>query len=334
MKVLLLSEVKSGHGPGYVNAKLVEHWPEVQGITVVEHTSKLGKTMDSLLKGVSADVILSAAGDWMEMTACSVLRRFGKPIVCFNHGYVPYENIINNLGLSNRKISAYKRYLSSAKAIIANSEYQMRTVEQAQPELKGILTYVNNAIEPFSRGNTLPGRPGLIRVAASGGTRPIKGNDVVAKAVSLLRKDGIDCSLDLFGHTYAENERLKVFVDRGEVHLRGQLPTEEFLNDLGNVDVFVMNSRHEPFGLSALEAIRGGCSLLLSRNCGVAGVLDAREEDLIDDCEDEFEVARKIAWLYKHPNGERLYESIDFDSLNWDVAAQHVYESCLAAMRV
>lgn len=79
---------------------------------------------------------------------------------------------------------------------------------------------------------------------------------------------------------------------------------------------------------------REGASLLVSRNCGVTGVLALEEGDIVFDCEDESEVARKILHLASHPNSQRLYDALDFDALGWDVAAKRLCDACRGAVSI
>lgn len=51
---------------------------------------------------------------------------------------------------------------------------------------------------------------------------------------------------------------------------------EEYVRRLGEADVFIMDSRHEPFGLPALDAIKIECSLLVSCNRRVSAVSPSR----------------------------------------------------------
>jgi glycosyltransferase involved in cell wall biosynthesis len=93
-----------------------------------------------------------------------------------------------------------------------------------------------------------------------------------------------------------------------------------------------MNSRHESFGLSALDALRAGCSVLLSKDCGVLEALNPQGSDVVEDCEDAEEVAEKMAYLLRHPNARRLYESIDFDAMSWDTQVGRLRQMCADAV--
>ncbi len=321
MKIAFLSSTKVNSGPSNVHRGLVAHWPKCDDLILVSQTSKLSKLIDSLAKGMHADVVFSGDADWPELIACRVLHAFGKPVVCFNHGYAPYENEVNRLGMTNRKMDFYRSYLADADAVIASSKRQMEFVATAQTELKCKLSYVNNAIDSFACVQHRIRRNGTIRVAVSGGTRPIKGNEIVAKSVKLLNEKGIRASLAVYGTDDAENSGLLSLLGLPYIDMKGQVPRSQFLKELQDVDVFVMNSMHESFGLSAIDAIEAGCSLLLTRNCGVADVFALSDCDLIEDRDDPIEIANKIQELNAQPNCERLYHTIDFKVFGWENAA-------------
>ena len=148
------------------------------------------------------------------------------------------------------------------------------------------------------------------------------------RRLHFLQKQGHRVELLVFGDTDTENDELSDAVSRCGGRMMGQMSHGDFLDILASTDVFVMTSRREPFGMSATEALAAGASLLVSRNCGVAGILALKEEDVVSDCEDVGEVARKILHLASHPNFQRLYDALDFDELGWDAAAKRLYDIC------
>lgn len=238
-----------------------------------------------------------------------------------------FENIINKLGYSSRKIAAVEWHLRTADFVVANSELQMRFLVNELPEIAGRVSYVHLGIEPFEQDSCIRQSRCSV-VAVSGGTRPIKGSDVVARAVSSLRGRNVDCELRVYGRQYAANDDLSAIMDGAGGVFLGQVEHEEFISGLGETNVFVMNSRHDSFGLSAIDALRAGASLLLSGNCGVGEILSLEDSDVVRDCEDACEVADKIEYLLECPNASRLYESLDFSMLGWDSAAFRLRNIC------
>lgn len=164
-------------------------------------------------------------------------------------------------------------------------------------------------------------------MAVSGGTRPIKGNEVVVKAINKLRNRGFNIKLNVYGRRYSKNIELEKMI-RTPDSFKGQISKEEFRKDLTKTDIFVMNSRHEPFGLSAIDALSSGCSVLISANCGVKEVLRLRDIDIIYNCNDVDEISRKIEYLIKKPNNLLLYKCIDFENNSWTKAAERFRNLC------
>lgn len=327
MKILFVGEYSGNTGPANVNRSLIRNWPACDEVLHIESQSRLGQILEGMVKGISCEVVIFSNNSMVDVILHSVFQRLQKTCICFNHGYAPMENDINRGTVSKKRMAAIKRHMQSSDALVANSELQMNLLRGQLRQCGGLLTYVNLGVDyfvqkPVSRNNERP------VISVSGGTRLIKANEVVARAVALLRERGIDCELRVYGRNYAPNDDLAAAFASGCATYMGQVSQEEFVEQLRETDVFVMNSRHESFGLSAIDAIRAGCSLLLSKNCGVGGVLALEDGDVVLDCESASEVADKIECLLSNPNYERLYRSLDFDDLSWRKAASRLREIC------
>lgn len=330
MKTLFVGEYSGNTGPANVNRSLIENWPRDDEVLHIESSSKLGQILEGFAKGVRCDVVLFTNNSMVDVTLHSIFRRLQKTCVCFNHGYAPMENDINRGSVPKRRMEAIKHHMRTSDALVANSELQMNLLRDQLGQCRGLLTYVNLGVDRFAQMSVYRNNRRPV-VAVSGGTRLIKANEVVVQAIALLKERGIDCVLRVYGRGYAPNDDLAEAFASGDAVFMGQVPQKEFVEQLGEVDVFVMNSRHEPFGLSAIDAIHAGCSLLLSRNCGVGGVLALEEGDVVLDCENAREVADKIERLLSNPNSERLYRSLNFDDLSWERTAGRLREVCVTA---
>ena len=53
----------------------------------------------------------------------------------------------------------------------------------------------------------------------------------------------------------------------------------------------------------------------MSENIGASSIFNTCEEDMIHNNHDPEEIARKIECLEKHPNTDRLYDSLDKDKV-------------------
>ena len=114
MKVLLFGDITRNSGPSNVHREFIEHWPAEDFIDYTHKQSKIGSFLEGLVKGWRADVILSPCLNLPQIVAQRVLQAVGKPVVCFNHGYVVFENDINGLGHSERWLNLYRNALRSA----------------------------------------------------------------------------------------------------------------------------------------------------------------------------------------------------------------------------
>ena len=87
-------------------------------------------------------------------------------------------------------------------------------------------------------------------------------------------------------------------------------------------DVFVMTSISEPFGIAALEAMKNGTPVIVSKQSGVSEVM---KSCLVADFWDINEIANKIIALLKNPElVETLREEMkkEIRNFSWDIPAR------------
>lgn len=330
MKILILGDAANNCGTSNVHKEFLKHWPQCDQIDYVHAQDKAGFVFEGIQKGIRADVVLSPLINFPCICVQDILHWIGKPIVCFNHGYVPYENDMNRLGHSKWWLNRYRAALRSADSVVANSVHQREFVLRFQPELSGRIHSISLGIERFAQRKSKSDAVHSI-VAVAGGNRCVKGNDVVSRAVASLVEKGEDVEFRIYGKSYegcaSSFEGLpKGF---GTECMRGQVDRETFLKDLNQSNLFVMNSRHDSFGLSLFDSLHEGCSVLVSRQCGALEALKSEDCDVVEDCEDVAEVASKMAYLLRHPNAERLYSTIDFDAYDWDRQVARLRDICV-----
>lgn len=335
MNILFTASVEGNSGPANVNRELVAHWPSGDQVMTIKAPNKFGRAGEFFRAIIIADVVIAIGGTAVrERMAASYIRMDKhKKLVVLSHGYAPYENEINHLHYSKEAMIENRDFLAKADAVVAVSRHHMHFLEKQQPNLADHLAYINNAIDPFTQEehDDYDGNAPLT-VAVSGGDRPVKGNEVVARSVSILRKQGIDCRLLVFGDIDGHNPEFDQLLDKSWVTSYGQIPRADFILKLRTTSVFVMNSIYEPFGLSALDALEAGCPVLLSAECGVNDVLGMQNKDVIENNQDAQVIARQILAIAHQSNAERLYRTIDFSKLNWTVSAQRLRDICHAVV--
>jgi glycosyltransferase involved in cell wall biosynthesis len=71
-------------------------------------------------------------------------------------------------------------------------------------------------------------------------------------------------------------EAIRTSLRRDDIILEGLLEGGRYLAALQALDLFVLPSENENFGNSAAEAVMAGIPVLLTRNCGIAPMIDGR----------------------------------------------------------
>ncbi len=116
-------------------------------------------------------------------------------------------------------------------------------------------------------------------------------------------------------------------------HFTGFLKGDDVGRMFGLSDVYVMPSVSEPFGISPLEAMRSNVPVIISKQSGVAEVL---EYAVKVDYWDVDAMADAIYALVKYPALSRMFSSKGLEEvtgLKWDNAAakvKEVYEAAIA----
>jgi glycosyltransferase involved in cell wall biosynthesis len=150
----------------------------------------------------------------------------------------------------------------------------------------------------------------------------IKGLDLLVEAFSQITSDARlviagpddgDGCLESIQRSIAERNL------EGRVFLPGPLFRKEKLEALVDADLFVLPSRHESFGNAAAEAIACGTPVLVTRECGIAPLIDGRAGEVVA-CEVETLRDGLVRLLGDETLLTRLRAGCDelAQSLSWD----------------
>ena len=143
----------------------------------------------------------------------------------------------------------------------------------------------------------------------------LKGYDIAAEAVASLKDESF---LLLFvgapkgKEEEVKNKLLKCGIPRTQLIVRGFIESREEVKQLlCEVDLAIMPSRTEGFGLTALEALSAGLPILVSNNSGFAQAI--RKVEFGDSCvvysHDPIEWGKAIRRVKKTPRKLRLKEA-------------------------
>ena len=144
---------------------------------------------------------------------------------------------------------------------------------------------------------------------------PIKGMDLVVPALAEVLKVHPDTQLLVVGDGSLRASMEQQAVELGCAdHIRwvGRQPQEELPQWYGQMDIVLMPSRSEGFGLTAIEAMACGCVMVASDTGGLPEVVRDGVCGLLHRTEDVTDMAAKISTLI---GDQELYTTLRTQSL-------------------
>lgn len=331
VKIFLCGEYKVNAGPSNVNRRLLNASDEK--IYCLRSENKILKILECIYKIILCDVTIFSGYNGRAKIWLKMIKMFGKKAIYLMHGCVAYENQINNLNIPKKAIEIEKYIFNRVHLILCVSEKYMEWVENSYPFLKGKLHYLNSGFDEIQGTcNDNLSEDGKYYVAVAGGDRKQKNNGKVSAAVEWLNSSlnqNQEIYLNVYGRKYSgENE----FSDNEHTNYRGMLSFDEFISELRHASVFVINSTVESFGLSAIDALNAGCSIIVSENTGLCSIVKLEENDIIHDVDDEKEIANKIEYILNNPNNSRILKSLDYKRYAWKNVAKRLVNICWAVV--
>jgi len=124
-------------------------------------------------------------------------------------------------------------------------------------------------------------------VGILGEVSPHKGQDVFVKAALLLLQNGLEVRFVVAGPTRRKNvqymERLRSIVDEhdraSQISFLG--PISDMPDAMRSLDVMVMASEAEPFGLVTVEAMACGCVVVATRSGASSEIITDKEDGIL-----------------------------------------------------
>lgn len=170
----------------------------------------------------------------------------------------------------------------------------------------------------FTIHNTLPSaihiadtarEEGVSTIGVVSRLERIKGMDMVVPAFAAVQARHPDLRLIVAGDGTLREEMEKQVeqfsLPDGSVSFLGRVESENLEEVYDNIDILLMPSRSEGFGLTALEGMARGCVPVVARTGGLPEVVVHRHTGLIHNPEDVEDMSLKI---------ERLIESAEWHS--------------------
>lgn len=269
--------VKAGerHRPGDV-WKERYNFSGKYGTDLMEEVARYAMVAAQVARDMAGDFDVIHAHDWLTYYAGIAAKAVsGKPLVVHMHA-TEFDRSGENVNRTVYEIE--KAGMEAADMVIAVSNLTRNIVINKYGIPAGKVVTVHNAVR-FSDADTEDVPRGLSEkiVTFLGRITYQKGPDYFVEAAAKVLKMAPNVrfvmagSGDMMNHVVRRVAKLGIS-DR--FHFTGFLKGPEVNRMFAMSDVYVMPSVSEPFGISPLEAMKSNVPVIISRQSGVAEVLD------------------------------------------------------------
>lgn len=317
---------------------------DTYGNDLMSEVRRYGRLGGEIAKAEQFDVIY--AHDWLSFGAgVAAKRATGKPLIVHVHATefdrcaVPSEASAKEGRLPwgiNRDVYMLEREgMEAADCVIAVSELTKNIIVHEYGIPAGKVRVVYNGIDDITSPKAGAALPRLRSLKAAGYRLVLflgrvtlqKGPDYFLRAAKRVLERNPNVLFILSGSGDMESPSMHLAAELGiggHVFFTGFLRGAERHEVYAAADLFVMPSVSEPFGITALEAMRLGTPVLISKQSGVAEVV---RHALKVDFWDVDEMANKILSVVGYPGlREALAENAaqEAERLTWADAARKV----------
>ena len=304
------------------------------GANLMEEVARYAMVAAQVAKDLEGQFDVIHAHDWLTYYAGIAAKRVsGKPLVVHMHA-TEYDRSGENV---NTQVYAIERAgMHAADRVIAVSNLTRNIVINRYGVPADKVVTVHNAVRFAANSGKAPERGVEDKIVTFLGRITYqKGPDYFVEAAAKVLKRVPDVrfvmagSGDMMNHVIRRVARLGI-ADR--FHFTGFLRGEDVHKMFQLSDVYVMPSVSEPFGISPLEAMRSNVPVIISKQSGVAEVLDYAVKV---DYWDVDALADAIYGLIKYPALSDMFASKGLEevtNLKWNDAAaklKSVYETVI-----
>lgn len=296
------------------------------GANLLEEVARYAMVAAEVAKQMESKFDVIHAHDWLTYYAgIAAKKESGKPLVVHMHA-TEYDRSGENINRAVYDIE--KAGMEAADRVIAVSNLTRNIIVEKYGIPAAKVVTVHNAVR-FSSAPSEEIERGVKDkiVTFLGRITYQKGPDYFVEAAAKVLKR-TPCvrfvmagSGDMMEHVVRRVAELGIS-DR--FHFTGFLKGDEVHRMFALSDVYVMPSVSEPFGISPLEAMKSNVPVIISKQSGVAEVL---EYAVKVDYWDVDALADAIYALVQYPALSRMFSSkglVEVTGLKWDTAARKV----------
>ena len=160
-----------------------------------------------------------------------------------------------------------------------------------------------------------------INLLSSGVFFPYRNYETQIKVVKILKNNGIDVSLNIFGSTLFDpvySEKIKKIIEdedlSNSIKVLGQIDDEMFRDLHNNSDLFLFINLDQSWGLAVFEAMSCGLPVIVSENVGATEILHNGKNSVFVNPKNDVEIAKKIMDII---NDENYYHELSNLSLKF-----------------
>lgn len=310
MKVFIVGDLTSDNGPANVN-KIIKKYSKADTM-FSEERNKIKRIKELVVKIKKSEVVIFSGLSNINVIGLMICRLLKKKCAYLMHGCVEYECSLNK-NSDRKEIIKEKLTLFLAPKIICVSRIFKEWFVSKYNKYKYKTNYVMNCVEVHDNQESILKEKNY--VMSIGGGVPSKNIKYICKAIQKINEeDNMNLKLIVIGRDGKDTEEIKKY---SFVEYKGVLTKEEVEKCYRSSLLYIQNSTFETFGLSVLECLHYGCSLLISKNIGAVDVFEnLQESDLIDNTYDVNEIAIKIKEIIKFSNNSRVLHSIDTEKID------------------
>lgn len=301
------------------------------GRNLFEEVILYGLKAYHIVKNEKFDII--HAHDWLTIPAALLAKKMtGKPLVLHMHA-TEFDRSGDN-GANSRVYDIEKKGMDAADIIIAVSNFTKNKIIKYYGIDPRKIRVVHNAAEDVSQtlgDNSL--LEDIYRLKSIGKKIVLylgritlqKGPDYFVRTAKIVLDHDPDVVFIVAGSGDMEHKMIELAAElgiTGNMIFTGFLREEKTVKVYRAADLYVMPSVSEPFGITALEAMKYNTPILVSKQSGVSEVIT---HALKVDFWDIKEMANKIIAVLEHRAlSETLKENgwHDLDKISWKNSAQ------------
>lgn len=306
------------------------------GANLMEEVARYAIVAAQVAKDLEGQFDVIHAHDWLTYFAGIAAKRVsGKPLVVHMHA-TEYDRSGENINTQTYAIERAGMHAADRVIAVSNLTRNIVIDKYGVPAEKVVT--VHNAVR-FAENETVAPERGVSDkiITFLGRITYQKGPDYFVEAAAKVLKRVPNVrfvmagSGDMMNHIIRRVARLGI-ADR--FHFTGFLRGEDVHRMFQLSDVYVMPSVSEPFGISPLEAMRSNVPVIISKQSGVAEVLDYAVKV---DYWDVDAMADAMYALITYPALSSMFAKKGLEevtSLKWNDAAakiKRVYEDAVAA---